>query len=345
MSSSEGRLHKQVAAPPHPVSSSAEPRQSRLSAEPGSGRGRTLTTDRVTHRVRTADRRIHAALAAARRGFGAGIIGVGGRRGAGSPGRPRDARGSARRPGLGATQASAGMLAPFTEAEPGSRPQQPCASRGSAATTSRRARPPRQRAAQFEVRAEREPWKSPSTRPRRTFARSRAGAGAPGIACTLARRRERGRGAPGADPIDARRARHRRARVRGVMPLPRALLQAARRTAQRRRGVTVRGSRAARGRLDVVAGRDTFEADHVVMLRGQLVATARRSRTTMALPVRPVRGQLLELRPRDPMASPASSGDRAAISCRGPTGAVLVGATVEDVGFDERGPPSTGVRR
>jgi hypothetical protein len=49
-----------------------------------------------------------------------------------------------------------------------------------------------------------------------------------------------------------------------------------------------------------------------------------------------VRGQLLHLSWHGPDCRHAWCGDLAATRCRGRTGRCLVGATVEEVGFDER---------
>lgn len=87
-------------------------------------------------------------------------------------------------------------------------------------------------------------------------------------------------------------------------------------------------------RVDVVAGERRYEVDAVVVAAG---SWSRRVRIVGggALPVRPVRGQLLHLQ--------WCEGDQPGRIVWGPhcytvpwtNGSVLVGATVEDVGFDE----------
>ena len=92
--------------------------------------------------------------------------------------------------------------------------------------------------------------------------------------------------------------------------------------------------RATRGRLDIVAGQDTFEADYVVISHGSW--SPRLSvEGDDDLAIRPVRGQLLELRPRVSAGTRILWGPRCYL-VPWSTGALLVGATVEDVGFDER---------
>jgi glycine oxidase len=84
----------------------------------------------------------------------------------------------------------------------------------------------------------------------------------------------------------------------------------------------------------VVAGGAPLEADAVVVAAGswtsELAGTA-----LHPAPVRPIRGQLLHLRTADRIASRVIWGTRCyLVPWR--DGSVLVGATMEDVGFDER---------
>ena len=91
--------------------------------------------------------------------------------------------------------------------------------------------------------------------------------------------------------------------------------------------------------LHVIAATGTFAAEHVVLAAGAWTNTIEGVRTP---PLRPVRGQLLHL---------GWTGDPLTTIVWGPDcyvvprvdGTVLVGATVEDAGFDER-PTAEGVR-
>lgn len=84
---------------------------------------------------------------------------------------------------------------------------------------------------------------------------------------------------------------------------------------------------------EVHAGGGTVEADLVVMCAGSWV-----NRIDLGEPsapdVRPIRGQVVLLRPRVPVTSRILWGPRCYLVPRA-DGCILVGATVEDVGFDE----------
>ena len=145
-----------------------------------------------------------------------------------------------------------------------------------------------------------------------------------------------------------RTGRHRTRRPAGCSSLTRIRR---RRVAASPRSCRARGSparvfespvevdrRSSRARMASIvrAGDRRYAADAVVHRRRQLVERGAR-RGVPPLPVRPVRGQLLQLRGADtPRSGARSCGARAATRCRGRDGTLLVGATVEDVGFDER---------
>jgi glycine oxidase len=89
-----------------------------------------------------------------------------------------------------------------------------------------------------------------------------------------------------------------------------------------------------RDRVDVRAGADRQTFDHVVIAAG---SWSRRVRVAGVppLPVRPIRGQLLQLAwASGPIPSRVVWGPRC-YTVPWPDGTLLVGATVEDVGFDE----------
>jgi glycine oxidase len=89
-----------------------------------------------------------------------------------------------------------------------------------------------------------------------------------------------------------------------------------------------------RDRVDVRVGADRLTFDHVVVAAG---SWSRRVRVAGVppLPVRPIRGQLLQLEwASGPMPSRVIWGPRC-YTVPWPDGTLLVGATVEDVGFDE----------
>ena len=86
--------------------------------------------------------------------------------------------------------------------------------------------------------------------------------------------------------------------------------------------------------VDVRAGDRRYRGDHVVLAAGSW-SKAVRVRGVPALPVRPVRGQLLQLAWRDtPRPARIVWGPRC-YTVPWSDGALLVGATVEDAGFDE----------
>lgn len=87
--------------------------------------------------------------------------------------------------------------------------------------------------------------------------------------------------------------------------------------------------------VTVRAGGETFEFDHVVLAAG---SWTRRVRVAGApvFPVRPIRGQLLHLKwSASPRPQQSIWGGRC-YTVPWADGSLLVGATVEDVGFDER---------
>ena len=114
----------------------------------------------------------------------------------------------------------------------------------------------------------------------------------------------------------------------GVRALVVALLDAL-----ARRDVTVEEGQV--GRIDDVA------ADAVVVAAGSWSSDM--SLGGARVPVRPIRGQLLQLRLERPAISRVVWGERCYV-VPWLDGAVLVGATMEDVGFDER-PTASGVRQ
>lgn len=94
----------------------------------------------------------------------------------------------------------------------------------------------------------------------------------------------------------------------------------------------------ARGVAVITAG-EAFEADAVVLASGSWPVE---SWPEAAPPVRPIRGQLVHLRAEHPIVSRVIWGSECyLVPWR--DGSVLVGATVEDVGYDER-PTAGGVR-
>jgi glycine oxidase len=89
----------------------------------------------------------------------------------------------------------------------------------------------------------------------------------------------------------------------------------------------------------VTTEQETFEGDGVIVATGGWPVP---SRTSDAPHVKPIRGQLLQLRSERAVASRVLWG-QACYIVPWTDGTVLVGATVEDVGFDER-PTAEGVR-
>jgi glycine oxidase len=91
---------------------------------------------------------------------------------------------------------------------------------------------------------------------------------------------------------------------------------------------------AQRDRVDVTAGDLAYTCDHVVVAAGSWSSRVRVTGATMPQ-VTPIRGQLLHL--AWPAALPARSvWGSACYTVPWSDGSLLVGATVEDVGFDER---------
>ena len=119
----------------------------------------------------------------------------------------------------------------------------------------------------------------------------------------------------------------------GVSALMSALVGAA-----RKHGVTLSTARVngidLRGRsVSVETSEDTFASDAVVVAAGSWSGGIRMS-LAVPPPVRPVRGQLLHLRFPEPLLSRVIWGT-AGYMVPWEDGSVLVGATVEDAGFDE----------
>ncbi|HEX5070158.1 MAG TPA: glycine oxidase ThiO [Vicinamibacterales bacterium] len=89
-----------------------------------------------------------------------------------------------------------------------------------------------------------------------------------------------------------------------------------------------------RDRAEVRAGSERYAADHVVIAAGSWSSRVRVANVP-ALPVRPIRGQLLHVRwNRGPMPTRVVWGHDC-YTVPWHDGTLLVGATVEDVGFDE----------
>lgn len=86
--------------------------------------------------------------------------------------------------------------------------------------------------------------------------------------------------------------------------------------------------------LEVQLGDERMTARHVVIAAGSWSGQIEISGVP-ALPVRPVRGQLLQLRSGGPPLHRITWGSRCYLVPAAP-GSVFVGATVEDAGFDER---------
>lgn len=91
--------------------------------------------------------------------------------------------------------------------------------------------------------------------------------------------------------------------------------------------------KADRVHLRVGAGEDVF--DHVVIAAGSWTRRVRVAGEP-AFPIKPIRGQLLHLRWAHPVRPQRSVWGTRCYTVPWADGSVLVGATVEDVGFDER---------
>jgi glycine oxidase len=106
--------------------------------------------------------------------------------------------------------------------------------------------------------------------------------------------------------------------------------------AARNLGVEIRGHaevksiRARAGATEVLAGADTFSASFVVDCRG----------AWSGAPVRPRKGQMLYVQPRTGMLQHVLRAPDVYLVPRS-SGKVLIGATVEDVGYDKSVDPAT----
>jgi glycine oxidase len=117
--------------------------------------------------------------------------------------------------------------------------------------------------------------------------------------------------------------------------LTRSLWQAAaQRGAQLRQAAVHSIEPTASGDLRVRAGDRDFAAATVVLAAGSWAAQIRIG-ALPPLPIRPIRGQLLQLAWQDARPSHIIGGTRC-YSLAWPDGTMLAGATVEDVGFDDR---------
>jgi glycine oxidase len=240
----------------------------------------------------------------------------------------------AREPGLGATQASAGMLAPFTEVR-ASGPFEALCVEGLEVYDAFVAKLRRDTDAAFEF--------------------TRCGSleialDDPGLAHLRQElARVRAWPAAGADwlegPALASRQPGLAAEARGGLLIAAhgrvapADFTAAMAAAARNAGAQVTAgapvSRIARGGggYEVHAGGTTVRADAVVMCAGSWIGRIDAGEPA-APAVRPIRGQVLLLRPRVPVTARILWGPRCYLVPRADC-CILVGATVEDVGFDE----------
>ena len=241
----------------------------------------------------------------------------------------------AREPGFGATQASAGMLAPFTEVR-ASGPFESLCIEGLEVYDDFVARLRRETDAAFEF------TRCGSLE----LALDDAGLGAPAPRARPGARRGRPRAPNGWNrPRSPGRQPGLSPEVRGGLLLAGqgrvapADFTSAMVAAARRAGAAVTAgapvSRLARsgGGYEVHAGGSRVRADVVVMSAGSWVGRIDIGEP-VAPGVRPIRGQVLLLRPRVPVTSRILWGPRCYLVPRA-DGCLLVGATVEDVGFDE----------
>ncbi|MSO81738.1 MAG: glycine oxidase ThiO [Acidobacteria bacterium] len=120
----------------------------------------------------------------------------------------------------------------------------------------------------------------------------------------------------------------------GVATLMSALVEAARRHGATLSTARVNGIDLRAGSLTVETSEDTFASDAVVLAAGSWSGAILMT-PAVSPPVRPVRGQLLHLRFARPPLSRVVWGT-ATYLVPWEDGSVLVGATVEDAGFDER---------
>jgi len=124
-----------------------------------------------------------------------------------------------------------------------------------------------------------------------------------------------------------------------ALPLTEALAAAAQARGARLSTTSVLRIEGGPASVTVITGEETVESDAVVVASGSWQVP---SRPSDAPAVKPIRGQLVQLRCTAPAASRVIWG-RACYVVPWSDGTVLVGATVEDVGFDER-PTAEGVR-
>jgi glycine oxidase len=118
--------------------------------------------------------------------------------------------------------------------------------------------------------------------------------------------------------------------------LTRALVTAARRHgAQIVEGGSVRRIATDGGEVTVETDRGPLNGDAVVLAAGSWSGTIAIEGAPGRVPVRPIRGQLLQLAWTGPALRRVTWGERCYLVPWG-DGTLLVGATVEDVGFDER---------
>jgi glycine oxidase len=122
-------------------------------------------------------------------------------------------------------------------------------------------------------------------------------------------------------------------------PLTDALADAARARGVRLSVAAVMGIDSGAAHARVTTEHETIDSDGVIVATGSWPVP---SRATDAPRVKPIRGQLVQLRSQSAVASRVLWG-QACYIVPWSDGTVLVGATVEDVGFDER-PTAEGVR-
>ena len=125
----------------------------------------------------------------------------------------------------------------------------------------------------------------------------------------------------------------------GAMPLMDALADATRARGVQMSVSAVAGIEGGTTTARVTTGHETIESDGVVVATGSWPVP---SRAADAPRVKPIRGQLVQLRSERAVASSVLWG-QACYVVPWADGTVLVGATVEDVGFDES-PTAEGVR-
>jgi len=119
----------------------------------------------------------------------------------------------------------------------------------------------------------------------------------------------------------------------GVATLVSALAEAAEKAGAVLSGATVRGVSTAGGSVRVETSEETLTTDAVVLAAGSWSGGIPMAAAPPA-PVRPVRGQLLQLRfERPPLSRVVWGAEGYLVPWE--DGRLLVGATVEDVGFDE----------